>query len=486
MVDHVHRRFGPVTFCASICAAVFGVGALLAGRALFFPANWMYNAVVISVFGGALLGIALGVAWESNSVLRLASLCYRAIVYTIPRGPLQFALRSLLLVTLALAAAMGTVQWLGIAMIHYVLTAVTALLGYRLRRKNGSFPAPTNSAVVGSIMAFAVVGYLAGRTVQSLAEPGALVLAGIFGIFTVSGVVGIVLGIMGFRLFGFERMRIHRHRRLVVGSVVWAIAVTALCLVVSTPLFNDEAGPNVVQWVALIFLYLGWIAAGALCSIAGADPVWLFIFTPFMVNSAVGGAIGLYLGWLRDRRTETVRQPIAAKSGQLSMSSTHLNDPSRNVPKRWWIVLTPLLIVVCGLVAWRVYEFDRLEGHYIERESARARKWDRIERAAQEIKDLGGRFPCQKGWEYEVIDLTHWHGNDSDLAHLRDFVLATEFSGTHRLTISARGTTLSDAAVPHLTVLTNMKKLIIADTQITDAGVNELIQALPHCEIIVE
>jgi hypothetical protein len=40
-----------------------------------------------------------------------------------------------------------------------------------------------------------------------------------------------------------------------------------------------------------------------------------------------------------------------------------------------------------------------------------------------------------------------------------------------------------DAGLEHLATLTHLKSLSLVDTQVTDAGVNKLQQALPMCKI---
>jgi hypothetical protein len=44
-------------------------------------------------------------------------------------------------------------------------------------------------------------------------------------------------------------------------------------------------------------------------------------------------------------------------------------------------------------------------------------------------------------------------------------------------------TQVTDAGLEHLKELTNLRYLHVADTQVTEAGINELTKALPYCTI---
>ena len=50
-------------------------------------------------------------------------------------------------------------------------------------------------------------------------------------------------------------------------------------------------------------------------------------------------------------------------------------------------------------------------------------------------------------------------------------------------TLSLYITDITDAGLEHLKGLTNMKKLVLINTRITDAGVAELQQSLPKCRV---
>ena len=44
-------------------------------------------------------------------------------------------------------------------------------------------------------------------------------------------------------------------------------------------------------------------------------------------------------------------------------------------------------------------------------------------------------------------------------------------------------TKVTDAGLEHLKGMTNLRKLTLVDTQVTDEGVDKLQQALPDCKI---
>jgi len=50
--------------------------------------------------------------------------------------------------------------------------------------------------------------------------------------------------------------------------------------------------------------------------------------------------------------------------------------------------------------------------------------------------------------------------------------------------VGVYGTEVTDAHVVHLKGLTSLQSLYLGNTQVTDAGVNELQKALPNCQIV--
>ena len=62
---------------------------------------------------------------------------------------------------------------------------------------------------------------------------------------------------------------------------------------------------------------------------------------------------------------------------------------------------------------------------------------------------------------------------------LKHYLAAVEPSATLRLI----GWRITDAGLVHLKELTSLETLTLSETQVTDAGVAELQQALPDCKI---
>ncbi len=156
-----------------------------------------------------------------------------------------------------------------------------------------------------------------------------------------------------------------------------------------------------------------------------------------------------------------------------------------------------LALAVATASGWSVYSFIRHEAGYFAAASDKRRldrKCAQVVRAQERLRQLGARFGQTKGTVYNEIGLTGWHGNDSDLRFLQPFVLLEELGTRYEYTcgscnrqwlrVFASGVPLTDAAVPHLMTLRNLRELDINNTQISDEGVRRLQQALPLCKIV--
>jgi hypothetical protein len=49
--------------------------------------------------------------------------------------------------------------------------------------------------------------------------------------------------------------------------------------------------------------------------------------------------------------------------------------------------------------------------------------------------------------------------------------------------LNLNGTQVTDAGLPHIAPLTQLRELLLVDTKVSDEGVAKLKQALPDCEI---
>ncbi len=129
-----------------------------------------------------------------------------------------------------------------------------------------------------------------------------------------------------------------------------------------------------------------------------------------------------------------------------------MTDASSKTRRRWFqFSLRTLLIVgtlVAGLlVAWRVY----VEPYRRQRETMAY------------IKEVGGEYKTEPGGPSWLRGL---FGDD-------------DFQNIIEISLSGKG--VSDANLAHFKGLTNLQSLNLANTQVSDAGIQELQKALPNC-----
>ncbi len=94
----------------------------------------------------------------------------------------------------------------------------------------------------------------------------------------------------------------------------------------------------------------------------------------------------------------------------------------------------------------------------------------------QRLERLGAYVKVNEQGEILLVNLNGTQITDAGLVHLEGLTSLQELNldNTHQIT---------DAGLVHLEGLTSLRMLFLHNTQITDAGVAKLKEALPECDI---
>ncbi len=110
-------------------------------------------------------------------------------------------------------------------------------------------------------------------------------------------------------------------------------------------------------------------------------------------------------------------------------------------------------------------------------------KWWQVYYAGQRLEKQGARFPYGKGsQDYSRLDLTNWHGTDSQLTDLKKlnlFGVKAEADGGCGLFI-VLGPKITDRAVPILSQLHSLSRIDATNCGLSSAGIQKLRTAIPR------
>ena len=91
---------------------------------------------------------------------------------------------------------------------------------------------------------------------------------------------------------------------------------------------------------------------------------------------------------------------------------------------------------------------------------------NRLRKAMAAIEKLGGKLVVDEGYDVVIVDLSATKVTDAGLVHLKGL--------TKLLLLSLNNTKVTDAGLAHIKGLTNLKRLFLGLTKVTDAGLVHL------------
>ncbi len=186
-----------------------------------------------------------------------------------------------------------------------------------------------------------------------------------------------------------------------------------------------------------------------------------------------------------------LKSPLFFSAGtQIMTSAIGADEPevprdSARAATLGWKICVIVLGLVLLVVSARSYWVK--ERPYVRREAAWRKSRSGHEKTLETIRSNGGIARnyydkyCVAGGVY--VDLSPWHGTKTDLASCLTGLGCWDF-GFEQSFISLQGLDVGDEDLALLESLNGLEVLVLTDTQVTDAGVATLQQAIPYLLII--
>ena len=98
-----------------------------------------------------------------------------------------------------------------------------------------------------------------------------------------------------------------------------------------------------------------------------------------------------------------------------------------------------------------------------------------VDNPGAELEKLGAKIERSAQGDVLEVDLRDTQITDAKLVHL---------SGLNKLEWLGLPSQITDTGLVHIKGLTHLQGLTLVDSQISDAGITELKQALPNCTVL--